>query len=64
MTSAVASGIYNQTLGRLWGTEHVVEVPENETYVCMDYLERQADQIVRWANKSEKQLISEADLKR
>lgn len=65
MTTAVASGIYNQTLGRLWGGSATQAAePENETYVCLAYLKRQADQIVRWANKSEKQLISEADLKR
>jgi hypothetical protein len=65
VTTAVASGLYNQTLGRLWGGgAQPTPEPENETYVCFDYLERQADQIVRWANKSEKQLISEAELKR
>ena len=32
--------------------------------MCLDYLERQAEQILRWANKAEKQIISEAELKR
>jgi hypothetical protein len=30
----------------------------------MDYLERQADIILKWATKCEKQVLSEADLKR
>ena len=64
MGAAVASGLYNQTFGRLWYAPEPTPEPEPDSYVCLDYLDRQAEQILRWANKAEISVISEAEFKR
>ena len=40
------------------------EERDDQPFVCIDFLERQAEVMIRWASKCEKQLISEAEIKR
>lgn len=44
-----------------------IEIPkpdESVDYVCVEFLDRQADQLLAWASKVEKPILSEAYLKR
>jgi len=67
VTRAVASGLYNNTFGYLFGgattPAEQSEVPADQEYICVDYLERQCDLFTRWATKHELTLMSLAKAK-
>ena len=60
----VAGGIYSRTFGAVGS--YFFSAPEEdeekleETYVCIDYLNRQVDNLVRWANKYDKKVLTMA----
>ena len=56
-----ASSLYSITLGRLYTPE-----PEATptSFISLEYLDRQADQLFKWAVKTEKFLFSEQKLKK
>lgn len=68
----VASGLYSYTVGSIWGgaSSEPVKADEEEEgddpdiFVNVEFLNRQANQLIQWASKIEKQLHSEASLKR
>lgn len=62
MLRSLASGIYNYTIGSFWSETEPEPVKEN--YVVVEFLERQAEQLLNWASKTENNLHSEASLKR
>ena len=69
MARYVASGLYNRTFGYLFGGGSDTGTPEGEDaetdveYVCVEYLERQANIFTRWALKNENTLMSRAQAK-
>lgn len=62
MLRNLASGIYSYTIGSFWSEPE--PEPAKETYVVVEFLDRQADQLLNWASKTENNLHSEASLKR
>lgn len=59
----LASGLYSRTIGSFF-TPEVKQPDENQELVCIEFLDRQSDQLLKWAAKMEKQIHSEAQLKR
>jgi hypothetical protein len=55
--------LYSKAVGSIWGSTPVEE-PILEEYVSVEFLDRQADQLLKWAAKIENPLHSEASLKR
>jgi hypothetical protein len=43
MLGWIASGIYSKTIGAFWSGNQTEKLPAQEEYVCVDYLDRQAD---------------------
>lgn len=62
MLRNLASGIYSYTIGSFWSDPE--PEPVKETYVVVEFLDRQADQLLNWASKTENNLHSEISLKR
>ena len=46
----------------MYGAAEEVEEPES-AYVCIEFLNRQVDNLVRWANKYDKKLMTMAQIK-
>ena len=69
VASAVASGLYNNTFGYMFGgvaaseTDQAEDEGSEEELVCVDYLERQSDIFCRWAFKNQLNLLSLAKAK-
>ena len=60
----VAGGIYSRTFGAIGSYFYTTPEPEDdeetmeESYICIDYLNRQVDQLVRWANRFDKKVLT------
>ena len=68
MAYAVGAAVYNRTLGYMFGSggqdaAQNLDAPEDQEFICMGYLERQADIFVRWALKNDKGLLSRSKVK-
>ena len=63
MMGWIAGGIYKRTIGSIL-TAEPEQPQELSAYICVEFLDRQADQLVKWAIRSEKTIRSEADIRR
>ena len=64
----VAGGIYSRTFGAVGSyfysaPQEDEEESMEESYICIDYLNRQVDSLVRWANKYDKKVLTMAQIK-
>ncbi|TNV73926.1 hypothetical protein FGO68_gene4457 [Halteria grandinella] len=65
ITSRLASALYNNTLGWLWGSPPAQsEEDDKSEIVCVEYLKRKADSILHWSHTIGKQVFSEKTLKK
>ena len=70
VAKSVASGLYGRTFGYLFGggstnqeAKSANSEPTDQEYICVDYLDRQCDNFVRWAINHHYTLLSRAKAK-
>jgi hypothetical protein len=66
MLGRMRTGLYNMTVGRLWGTSEPEELEptEDKEYICLGFLDRQADILTRWAFKNDQQLMTLSEVEK